>query len=112
MSEEPFRENAFDILVIGAGILGTSSTCYLQRQNKGKKILLVDSLSAAAQGNTARSNAMFRNTFSSIDNQILCDASIDYYIDLQRSGRRHRAQEDRLPLVDERSTVVIESRFL
>ena len=29
---------------------------------------------------------MFRNTFSSVDNQILCDASIDYYIDLQRRG--------------------------
>ena len=29
---------------------------------------------------------MFRNTFSSIDNQILCDASTNYYLDLQKSG--------------------------
>src|SRR5712692_10445593 len=35
------------------------------------------------QGNTGRSNAMFRNTFSSRDNQVLSNEAIDYYLHVQ-----------------------------
>ncbi|MHB8700012.1 MAG: NAD(P)/FAD-dependent oxidoreductase [Nitrososphaerales archaeon] len=67
---------------MGAGILGVSSAFYLKKNNPGKKVLLVDRYPSAAQGNTARSNAMFRNTFSSFDNQVLADTSINYYLSL------------------------------
>ncbi len=76
----------YDILVIGAGILGLSCAYHLKKNNPNKEILVIDRFRAVAQGNTARSNALFRNTFTSPDNQILSDTSIDFYIDMQKSA--------------------------
>jgi glycine/D-amino acid oxidase-like deaminating enzyme len=73
----------YDIIVVGAGIMGIASAYHLQRNNSGKRILVLDRFGAPGQGNTGRSNAMFRNTFSSSDNQILSDSAIDFYIHLQ-----------------------------
>ncbi|HZW85511.1 MAG TPA: FAD-dependent oxidoreductase, partial [Nitrososphaerales archaeon] len=73
----------YDILVIGAGIMGVASAYHLQKNNPQKRVLVVDRYGAVGQGNTGRSNAMFRNTFSSSDNQILADASIDFYLHVQ-----------------------------
>jgi len=72
-----------DILVIGAGIMGVASAYHLKRNNPGKRVLVIDRQGAPGQGNTGRSNAMFRNTFSSRDNQILSNSSIDYYLHVQ-----------------------------
>jgi FAD-dependent oxidoreductase domain-containing protein 1 len=77
-----------DLLVIGAGILGVASAYHILRNNPGKKVLVVDRYGAAGQGNTGRSNAMFRNTFSSKDNQILANASIDYYLHTQNEAKK------------------------
>ena len=74
----------YDILVVGAGITGVSSAYHLQKNNPSKKILMVDRYGGAGQGNPGRSNAMFRNTFSSSDNQILADSSIDFYLHVQK----------------------------
>jgi FAD-dependent oxidoreductase domain-containing protein 1 len=63
--------------------MGVASAYHLQRNNPGKRILVVDRYGAAGQGNTGRSNAMFRNTFSSSDNQILANSSIDFYLHVQ-----------------------------
>jgi FAD-dependent oxidoreductase domain-containing protein 1 len=79
-------ETEFDIVVVGAGILGMSAAYHLMKGNPGKKVLVVDREAAVAQGNTGRSNAMFRNTFTSVDNQRLADASISYYHSVQDSG--------------------------
>lgn len=76
----------YDIVVIGAGILGASAAFHLKNNNPKKKILLLDRNFAAAQGNTARSSAMFRDTFSSSDNQILSKTSISYYSTLKVVG--------------------------
>jgi FAD-dependent oxidoreductase domain-containing protein 1 len=73
----------YDIIVVGAGIMGVASAYHLQRNNPGKRILVVDRYGAAGQGNTGRSNAMFRNTFSSSDNQVLANSSIDFYLHVQ-----------------------------
>ena len=70
----------FDLVVVGAGIMGMASAYHLKRNNPGKEILVVDRLSGPGQGNTGRSNAMFRNTFSSTDNQVLSNSSIDFYL--------------------------------
>lgn len=73
----------YDVLVVGAGIMGVASAYYLQKNSPRKKILVVDRYGAVGQGNTGRSNAMFRNTFSSSDNQILANSSIDFYLHVQ-----------------------------
>ena len=63
--------------------MGVASAFYLKRNNPNKKILLIDRFGAPGQGNTGRSNAMFRNTFSSADNQVLSNCAIDFYLHLQ-----------------------------
>jgi glycine/D-amino acid oxidase-like deaminating enzyme len=73
----------YDVVVVGAGIMGVASAYHLKRSNPGKRILVVDRYGAPGQGNTGRSNAMFRNTFSSTDNQILSNSSIDFYLHVQ-----------------------------
>ncbi len=74
----------FDVLVIGAGILGVSSAYHIKKNSPEKRVLLIDRYGDAGQANTGRSNAMFRNTFSSVDNQDLVNASIDYYVHVQK----------------------------
>lgn len=72
-----------DVVVIGAGIMGMASAYHIKKNSPGKDVLVIDRYGAPGQGNTGRSNAMFRNTFSSKDNQILSDASIDFFIHAQ-----------------------------
>ncbi len=72
-------EEHFDIIVVGAGVLGVASAYYLQKNNPSKKILLVDRMLAAGQANTAMSAAAVRNMFGSSTNQLLTDTSIKFY---------------------------------
>jgi FAD-dependent oxidoreductase domain-containing protein 1 len=76
----------YDILVIGAGVLGIASAFHLLSNNRSKKILVIDNLGGVGQAGTGRSAAMFRNTFTSIDNQILANTSIDYYLSVQEKS--------------------------
>ena len=62
--------------------MGVASAFHLKRNSPDKQILLLDRLGAPGQGNTGRSNAMFRNTFSSADNQVLSNSTIDFYLHL------------------------------
>jgi FAD-dependent oxidoreductase domain-containing protein 1 len=73
----------YDIIIVGAGIMGVASAYHLKKNNPSNRILVVDRYGAPGQGNTGRSNAMFRNTFSSSDNQILSNSSIDFYTHVQ-----------------------------
>jgi len=63
--------------------MGMASAYHLKKNNPGKRVLVIDRYGAPGQGNTGRSNAMFRNTFSSRDNQVLSNSSIDFYLHLQ-----------------------------
>lgn len=74
---------AYDIIVVGAGIIGMSSAYHLQKNNSDKKILVIDKETGAGQGNTAKAAGMFRNTFSSGTSQVLSDTSINFYRHLQ-----------------------------
>ena len=76
-----------DVLVVGAGIMGVASAYHLKKSNPGKDVLVIDRYGAPGQGNTGRSNAMFRNTFSSEDNQLLSNASIDFFCHIQEESR-------------------------
>jgi len=63
--------------------MGLASAYYLKLNNPSKSVLVLDRFGAPGQGNTGRSNAMFRNTFTSSDNQLLANTSIDFYLHLQ-----------------------------
>ena len=80
------KEKTHDVIVVGAGILGLSCAYHLKRNNPRKNILLIDRLGDVGLANTARSNAMFRNTFTSLDNQVLSDTSINFYLDIASKG--------------------------
>ena len=73
----------YDIIIVGAGIIGMSSAYHLQKNNPDKKILVIDKEPGAGQGNTAKAAGMFRNTFSSRTSQVLSDTSINFYSYLQ-----------------------------
>jgi len=76
-------EESFDIIVVGAGVIGVAVAYYLQKNSPDKTILLVDRLSAAGQANTAMSAAAVRNMFASSTNQLLTDTSIKYFEHVQ-----------------------------
>ena len=73
----------YNVVIVGAGIMGMASAYHLKKNNPKKEVLVIDRYGAPGQGNTGRSNAMFRNTFSSRDNQTLSNASIDFYTHVQ-----------------------------
>lgn len=73
----------YDAIVVGAGVLGLSTAYYIKKMCPNDKILVVDKLGAAGQGNTAKSAAMFRGFFYSHTNFTLADTSIDFYKHLQ-----------------------------
>lgn len=78
-----------NVLVLGAGILGLSSAYHIKRLNPDKKVLVIDKNGAAGQGNTAKSEACFRNVFSSKTNFLLADSSVDFYIHVQNNLKRN-----------------------
>lgn len=65
--------------MVGAGIIGMACAYHVKRENPDAKVLVVDRAGACAQGNTARSAALVRNTFTSKTNLALTNSSIDYY---------------------------------
>ncbi|MHA2191681.1 MAG: NAD(P)/FAD-dependent oxidoreductase, partial [Candidatus Thorarchaeota archaeon] len=69
---------SFDIIIVGAGVIGVATAYHLQKNNPSKKILLVDRYLAAGQANTAMSAAAVRNMFASSTNQLLTDTSIKF----------------------------------
>ncbi len=68
-----------DYIIIGAGVIGSSTAFYLKRALPESRILLIDRNHTAGAGNTARSAALYRNFFSSQTNRILAASSIKYY---------------------------------
>ena len=72
-----------DILVIGAGALGLSSAYHLKRRNPEKSVLVVDRHGGPGQGNSAKSEGAFRNTFTSETNYLLADSTIDWFTHMQ-----------------------------
>jgi len=73
----------YDVVIVGAGILGLSTACHIKKRNPNAQILVVDKLSAAGQASTAKSASAFRCLFSSYTNYILADSSVEFYRHLQ-----------------------------
>jgi glycine/D-amino acid oxidase-like deaminating enzyme len=55
----------FDYIIIGAGVIGSATACYLKKALPGSRILLIDRNHTAGAGNTVKSAALYRNFFSS-----------------------------------------------
>ncbi len=72
------ESETFDIIVVGAGIIGVATAYHLQQNNPEKRILLLDRYLAAGQANTAMSAAAVRNMFASSTNQLLTDSTIKF----------------------------------
>jgi len=73
---------SFDYVIVGAGVIGSSTAYYLKKALPDSRILLIDRNHTAGAGNTARSAALYRNFFSSQTNRTLAGSSIGYYLGL------------------------------
>jgi len=71
--------STYDAVVVGAGIFGLSTAYHIKKLRPKDRILVIDQLSAAGQGNTAKSAAMFRCVFYSRTNLTLVDTSVEFY---------------------------------
>lgn len=77
----------YDVIVIGAGIVGLTSAYHIKQENPDVRILVVDRAPTFAQGNTAKSAAGFRDLFSSSVNFKLSSSTISQYRSIQESGK-------------------------
>jgi FAD-dependent oxidoreductase domain-containing protein 1 len=73
----------YDVLIVGAGILGLSTAYHIKNRNPGLNVLVIDKFGAAGQGSTAKSAAAFRCLFSSRTNFDLADSSAEFYRHVQ-----------------------------
>ena len=73
----------YDVVTVGAGIIGLTTAYHLKAQNPALKILVIDKRGAAGQGSTAKSAAAFRCLFASRTNFALADSSAEFYKHVQ-----------------------------
>ncbi|MGC8645300.1 MAG: NAD(P)/FAD-dependent oxidoreductase [Thermoplasmata archaeon] len=76
----------YDLVVVGAGISGLSSAFHFIEDNNDARVCVVEKSPTFAQGNTAKSDAAFRDLFTSDTNFKLASSSISFYKDVQRKG--------------------------
>lgn len=73
----------YNVIVIGAGIVGLASAYHIKKDNPDLNILVVDKYASYAQGNTSKAAAGFRDLFSSDPNFKLAKSSISFYDHVQ-----------------------------
>lgn len=73
----------WDVLVIGAGVIGLSTAYHIKENNPQLSVLVVDRSAATGQGDTAKSMAALRDTFTSEVNRLLAESTIDFYKHVQ-----------------------------
>jgi len=76
-----------DVLVVGAGVIGLSIAYHIKERNPDLSVLVLDRSAAAGQGDTAKSLAAVRDTFTSDVNRVLARSSIDFYKHVQNELR-------------------------
>ena len=72
-----------DVIIVGAGIVGLCCAYHILSQDPSLNVLVVEKGPSAGQGDTARSGAAVRNTFSSDVNRTLAETSINFYSHIQ-----------------------------
>jgi glycine/D-amino acid oxidase-like deaminating enzyme len=73
----------YDLLIIGAGIIGLSAAYHVKEAHPDLSVLIIDLHAAPGQGDTAKSVAAIRDTFTSDVNRTLARSSIDFYKHVQ-----------------------------
>lgn len=73
----------WDVLVIGAGVIGLSTAYHIKENNPQLSVLVIDRYPATGQGDTAKSMAALRDTFTSDVNRQLARSTIDFYKHVQ-----------------------------
>jgi glycine/D-amino acid oxidase-like deaminating enzyme len=73
----------YDLLIIGAGIIGLSAAYHIKEAHADLSILIVEGHVAPGQGDTSKSVAAIRDTFTSEVNRTLARSSIDFYEHVQ-----------------------------
>jgi FAD-dependent oxidoreductase domain-containing protein 1 len=73
----------YDVVTVGAGIIGLATAYHLKTRDPNLKILIIDKRGAAGQGSTAKSAAAFRCLFASHTNFALADSSAEFYRHVQ-----------------------------
>lgn len=76
----------YDVIVVGAGIVGLSSAYYIKKYNPDLNLAVVERASTYGQGNTGKSAAGFRDVFTSDINFKLSNSTVAYYRSIQDSG--------------------------
>ncbi len=77
----------YDVLVVGAGILGLATAYHVLEKDPKARVLIVDKMGDVGQGATAKSAACFRaGLFTSHTNRLLSYTSVSFYIDIQKEG--------------------------
>ena len=78
------NENSqFDVVVVGAGVIGLSSAYHIKKNDPTLSVLVLDSNTAPAQGESAKSVAAVRDCFTSEVNRLLAGSSIEFYKHVQ-----------------------------
>jgi FAD-dependent oxidoreductase domain-containing protein 1 len=86
MSGKPLAtrgDRHWDVLVIGAGVIGLSAAYHIKEGNPQFSVLVIDRNAATGQGDTAKSMAAVRDTFTSDINRQLARSTIDFYKHVQ-----------------------------
>jgi glycine/D-amino acid oxidase-like deaminating enzyme len=73
----------YDVLIIGSGVIGLSIGYHIKNNHPDLSVLIIDRKTASAQGDTAKSMAAIRDTFTSDVNRLLSGSTIDFYKHVQ-----------------------------
>ncbi len=76
-------QRQYDVLVVGAGVIGLSTAYHIKANNPQLSVLVIDRSATTGQGDTAKSMAALRDTFTSEVNRILARSTIDFYRHVQ-----------------------------
>ncbi len=73
----------YDVLVVGAGVIGLSIAYHIKESDPKLSVLVIDRSTAPGQGDTAKSMAAMRDTFTSDVNRLLAKSTINFYKHVQ-----------------------------
>jgi len=74
----------FDVVIVGAGIVGLTSAYYIKKMNSDLSVAVLEREPTFAQGNSGKSAAGFRDLFSSQINFDLSNSTIAFYRHVQQ----------------------------
>ncbi|UCG36452.1 MAG: FAD-binding oxidoreductase [Candidatus Bathyarchaeota archaeon] len=73
----------YDAVIVGAGIIGLATAYHVKKQQPNDRVVIVERMATAGQGNTAKSAAMFRCFFASNTNLTLVDTTVEFFKHIQ-----------------------------